>query len=114
MPHIDTILSRMTVREKVGQCIQIELDKIDFRSPDATAEWFARYPAGSIVKGPDVAGVANGGRPVNDDAVERLPGERSLSERDSDGPHGCLSRRHKGRGQRQGQSSGRLRRKGEH
>lgn len=68
---VEEIMAKMTLREKVGQCVQIELDKISFGSPEETSEWFKRYPVGSIVKGPDVAGVANGGRLYNAEAIRR-------------------------------------------
>ena len=65
MNTIDDILSRMTVREKIGQCVQTQLSAIPLGGGDETVEWFAKYPVGSVFMGRDLANVYEG---VHDNA----------------------------------------------
>jgi len=58
--RIDDIMSKMTLREKIGQCVQIELAKIPLGSGEETAAWFAKYSIGSVFMGKDLAAITEG------------------------------------------------------
>ena len=53
--RIGDMMAKMTLREKIGQCVQIELSKIPLGSAEETAAWFAKYPVGSVFMGRDLA-----------------------------------------------------------
>lgn len=67
---IPDLLRSLTVREKIGQTVQLQLTEIDRRSEDATAEFLAKYPVGSLFVGNDIIHLCD----------ERLD-VRALSER---------------------------------
>jgi len=52
--EIDLILSRLTLREKIGQTVQLPVESVDLTSDDAACEFFAGYPIGSLFAGPDI------------------------------------------------------------
>jgi len=52
--EIDQILSGMTLREKIGQTVQLPIERVDLSSEDAAHEFFAKYPIGSLFAGPDI------------------------------------------------------------
>ena len=58
--RIDDMISGMSVREKIGQCVQIELAKIPLGNEEETAAWFAKYPIGSLFMGKDLASLTDG------------------------------------------------------
>lgn len=58
--RIDALMAKMTLREKIGQCVQIELAKIPLSNATETAEWFAKYPVGSVFMGKDLAALTDG------------------------------------------------------
>ena len=58
--RIDEIMAKMTLREKIGQCVQVELAKIPVGSAEETAAWFAKYPVGSVFMGKDLASLTEG------------------------------------------------------
>ena len=58
--RIDDIMSKMTLREKIGQCVQIELAKIPLGNKEETAAWFDKYPIGSVFMGKDLASLTEG------------------------------------------------------
>lgn len=53
-------MAKMTLREKIGQCINIQLSRVPLQSDEATAAWFAKYPIGSVFMGRDLADVYDG------------------------------------------------------
>ena len=58
--RIYDIMAKMTLREKIGQCVQVQLEKIPAASAEETATWFARYPVGSVFMGSDIAALTQG------------------------------------------------------
>jgi len=58
--RIDEMMAKMTLREKIGQCVQIELAKIPLGSEEEAAAWFAKYPIGSVFMGKDLASLTEG------------------------------------------------------
>lgn len=58
--RIDEILAKMTLREKIGQCVNIQLSRIPLKSDAETSAWFAKYPVGSVFMGRDLANVYEG------------------------------------------------------
>ena len=58
--RIDDMMTKMTLREKIGQCVQVELAKIPLGSEEEAAAWFAKYPIGSVFMGKDLASLTEG------------------------------------------------------
>ena len=58
--RIDDMMAKMTLREKIGQCVQVQLANIPVSSAEETAEWFAKYPVGSVFMGKDLAALTEG------------------------------------------------------
>ena len=58
--RVDALLGKMSIREKIGQCINIQLSRVPLQSDAETAAWFAKYPIGSVFMGRDLASVYDG------------------------------------------------------
>ncbi len=68
--RIDEIMAKMTLREKIGQCVNISIADIPLGSEEETAAWFAKYPVGSVFMGKDLASYTKE-RPGNKAALAR-------------------------------------------